>query len=201
VLSDERRPAYAFKTVSGFEHTYIWAATGIGEAEPASVEQELPKSALPAPGGSLVQIVTFPRVAERAKHSAAPSAIAEEYRARLPGLADTFEHDGSQMHVTQTLDYAIVLDGELWLELDDGETVHLEAGDIVVQQATRHGWRNKGDRPATIAFVMLGACDNHRSSSHAKRKVAPMSRGVRIHVDAHHCLEAGERIGKIVVTV
>jgi hypothetical protein len=45
--------------------------------------------------------------------------------------------DGSQVHVTQTLDYAIVLDGELWLELDDVETVHLEAGGIVVQQATR----------------------------------------------------------------
>ena len=61
------------------------------------------------------------------------------------------------MHVTQTVDFAILLDGELWLELDDGKTVHLDAGDVVVQQATRHGWRNKGERPATIAFVMLGA--------------------------------------------
>jgi quercetin dioxygenase-like cupin family protein len=75
----------------------------------------------------------------------------------LPGLADTFERDGSKMHVTQTVDYAILLDGELWLELDDGETVHLSADDVVVQQATRHGWRNKGEHPATIAFVMLGA--------------------------------------------
>jgi hypothetical protein len=40
---------------------------------------------------------------------------------------------------------------------DDGKPVHLEAGDIVVQQATRHGRHNQGDRPATIAFVMLGA--------------------------------------------
>lgn len=60
------------------------------------------------------------------------------------------------MHVTPTLDYAIILDGELWLELDDGEPSRLSAGDLVVQQATRHGWRNKGTRPATIAFVMLG---------------------------------------------
>jgi quercetin dioxygenase-like cupin family protein len=77
--------------------------------------------------------------------------------ARLPGLAEAFERDGSQMHATPTLDYALVLDGELWLELDDGETVHLAAGDIVVQQATRHAWRNKGERAATIAFFMLGA--------------------------------------------
>jgi len=82
--------------------------------------------------------------------------VAQEFLTRLPGLADTFERDGSQMHITQTVDYAILLDGKLWLELDDGETVHLCAGDIVVQQATRHGWRNKGGHPATIAFVMLG---------------------------------------------
>jgi quercetin dioxygenase-like cupin family protein len=48
-----------------------------------------------------------------------------------------------------------MLDGELWLELDDGETVHLNPGDIVVQQGTRHAWRNQGHHPATIVFVML----------------------------------------------
>src|ERR1700716_575883 len=54
---------------------------------------------------------------------------------------------------------AIVLDGELWLEHDDGETVALPASDFVVQQATRHGWRNKGPRPATIAFFTLDGSD------------------------------------------
>ena len=102
-------------------------------------------------------MVTFPPAAWRAANTADPKAIAQEYLARLPGLAEAFERDGSQMHATPTIDYALVLDGELWLELDDGETVHLFAGDIVVQQATRHGWRNKGQHPATIAFVMLGA--------------------------------------------
>jgi Cupin domain len=156
VLSDQRRPVYAFKSADGFEHTYMWVAKGTQEADPQAVERELPRSALPAPGGSLVQIVTFPPALARAKHSTDPSAIAREYHARLPGLADTFEQDGSQMHVTQTLDCAIILDGKLWLELDDGETVHLVAGDFIVHQATRHGWRNNGERPATIAFVMLG---------------------------------------------
>jgi hypothetical protein len=157
ILSDERRPAYAFKTVSGFEHTYVWATKEVQEADPEQVERELPKSALPSPGGSLVQIVTFPPTAARNSQVTDPSAIAKEYVGRLPGLAETFERDGSQMHVTSTIDYALVIDGELWLEVDDGETVKLTAGDIVVQQATRHGWRNKGTRAATIAFVMLGA--------------------------------------------
>ena len=72
------------------------------------------------------------------------------------------------MHVTQTVDYAILLDGELWLELDDGETVHLSAGDVVVQQATRHGWRNQGEHPATIAFVMLGPQSGGSNQEHLK---------------------------------
>jgi hypothetical protein len=157
VLSDQRREPYKFKTVAGFEHTYMWSTDGSLESDPDKVERELPRSALPPAKGSLLHIVTLPPARTTASSTSDPSQVAQEYLTRLPGLADTFERDGSQMHVTQTVDYAILLDGELWLELDDGATVHLDAGDIVVQQATRHGWRNKGERPATIAFVMLGA--------------------------------------------
>jgi len=156
-LSDQRRQPYKFKTVAGFEQTYMWSTNGTLASDPEKVDQELPKSALPSANGSLLQIVTFPPARTTVSSTSDPSEVAEEYLSRLPGLADMFEHDGSQMHATPTVDYAILLDGELWLELDDGETVHLVAGDIVVQQATRHGWRNKGERPATIAFVMLGA--------------------------------------------
>ncbi len=52
----------------------------------------------------------------------------------LDGRAETFEPGGSKMHATSTIDYALILEGELWLELDDGEAVNLSAGDIVVQQ-------------------------------------------------------------------
>ena len=49
------------------------------------------------------------------------------------------------MHTTATIDFEVVLDGEIWLELDDGVEVHLRAGDTVVQNGTRHAWRNHGD--------------------------------------------------------
>jgi hypothetical protein len=156
VLSDDKLSTYAFKNIPGFEHTYVWTIDGIHEADPATVDAVLPKSALPPAGGSLVQIVTFPPADRRAQHSADPKAAAQEYLARPPGLAETFEPGGSQMHATSTIDYALIFEGELWLELDDGETVHLSPGDVVVQQAARHGWRNKGQRPATIVFFMLG---------------------------------------------
>jgi hypothetical protein len=162
VISDQRRQPYKFRTVSGFEHTYMWSTNGTLESDPDKVERELPKSALPSADGSLLHIVTFPP-ARPAASTSDPSQVAQEFLTRLPGLADTFERDGSQMHVTHTVDYAILLDGELWLELDEGQTVHLSAADIVVQQATRHGWRNKTERPATIAFVMLGAKEEYPS--------------------------------------
>ena len=63
VLSDTELATYAFKNISGFEHTYVWTADGAHEADPAMVDAALPKSALPPAGGSLVQIVTFPPAA------------------------------------------------------------------------------------------------------------------------------------------
>jgi quercetin dioxygenase-like cupin family protein len=61
------------------------------------------------------------------------------------------------MHTTDTVDYCVILAGEVWLELDDGALTCLRAGDTVVQNGTRHAWRNLGDEPVTMAVVMVGA--------------------------------------------
>jgi len=61
------------------------------------------------------------------------------------------------MHKTNTVDYAVVFEGEMWLELDDGKTLHLEKGDVVVQNGTRHAWRNLGTAPVTMLFFLNGA--------------------------------------------
>jgi hypothetical protein len=103
-------------SIPGFQHTYVW---GAHEADPAEVDASLPRSALPPADGSLLQIVTFPPAASRSS-TAGQKAIDEEYRPRLPELAESFERNGSGMHATQSIDYALVLDGELWLGLDDG---------------------------------------------------------------------------------
>jgi mannose-6-phosphate isomerase-like protein (cupin superfamily) len=58
------------------------------------------------------------------------------------------------MHRTRTLDYAIIMQGEIDMMLDTGP-VHLKAGDVVVQQATNHAWLNHGKEPCRIAFVMM----------------------------------------------
>ena len=61
------------------------------------------------------------------------------------------------MHRTETVDYAILLSGECDLELDDGATVHLTQGDVVVQRGTMHAWVNNGTQPCVFAFILIDA--------------------------------------------
>ena len=61
------------------------------------------------------------------------------------------------MHRTETVDYAILLSGECDLELDDGKTVHMKQGDIVVQRGTMHAWVNNGTEPCVFAFILIDA--------------------------------------------
>lgn len=85
----------------------------------------------------------------------------EEARAHFEeiGAADASSHTGAgsrhaHMHRTQTIDYGIVLEGELVLIMDEGETV-CRAGDIIIQRGTNHGWANRTDRNCRIAFILI----------------------------------------------
>ena len=60
-------------------------------------------------------------------------------------------------HRTETIDYAVVMSGEIDMRLDDGVVVHLRAGDTLVQQATLHDWVNSGKEACVIAFVLVPA--------------------------------------------
>ena len=66
-----------------------------------------------------------------------------------PGVA-------ARNHRTDSIDYATVISGEIDMELD-GTTVHLKAGDVLVQRGTIHNWVNKGTAPCIIAFVLIAA--------------------------------------------
>ena len=59
-------------------------------------------------------------------------------------------------HRTDSIDYAVVMSGEVDMELDD-TTVHLKAGDVLVQRGTIHNWVNRGSAPCVIAFVLIAA--------------------------------------------
>jgi mannose-6-phosphate isomerase-like protein (cupin superfamily) len=112
---------------------------------------------LPEPGGTCFLIVRFPPDSVFADPSFDPVAADAEQRIASPGIAEAFEPDNPGMHTTDSVDYVLVLDGEVWLELDDGELTRLRAGDTVVQNGTRHAWRNRGTEPVTLAVVQVGA--------------------------------------------
>jgi len=101
--------------------------------------------------------VTFPPGSVFAERSFDGEAAQQEALVRLKGLADHFEKEDPGMHKTNTVDYSVVFEGEIWLELDDGKTVHLKKGDTVVQNGTRHAWRNKSEAPVTMLFFLNGA--------------------------------------------
>jgi len=89
------------------------------------------------------------------------SLTPEEARAHFAEVgaaaASSHKSGGSKhafMHRTETIDYGIVLQGEITLILDEGETV-ARAGDIVIQRGTNHGWANRGSVPCRIAFILI----------------------------------------------
>ncbi|MDD2223038.1 MAG: cupin domain-containing protein [Pseudomonas sp.] len=113
---------------------------------------------LPVVAGTTALMVTFPPVlAEEARQNIAPEDIASELEERLPGFSQVFEPDAPGFHRTDTIDYAVLIEGELTLLLDNGESVYLKSGDVVVQNGTRHAWLNTSSRPARVMFVMVGA--------------------------------------------
>lgn len=84
-------------------------------------------------------------------------AALAELEQQLPGLPGHMEPDDPGMHTTATVDFEVVLEGEVTLELDDGATVTLGPGDTVVQNGTRHRWSNRGSEPARLAVFICGA--------------------------------------------
>jgi mannose-6-phosphate isomerase-like protein (cupin superfamily) len=70
--------------------------------------------------------------------------------------ADTATRKHPGMHRTDTVDYCVVLSGEIWAVLDEGEVL-LRAGDCLVQRGTNHAWSNRTEEPCVIAFVLIAA--------------------------------------------
>jgi len=159
VISDGAPPATVeFKQVPGLQAALVWSTepdTLVGEevTEPSS----LTNSWIPTPGGSKAMVIVFPPDSVMGSPDFDPAAAGREYMENLPGLAETFEVEAPGMHRTNSVDYAVVLDGEIFLELDDGEIRQLHKHDLVVQNGTRHAWRNRSDSPATVLFVLVGA--------------------------------------------
>lgn len=79
------------------------------------------------------------------------------------GSGDAHDDDAETagMHETRTTDFAIVMSGEIWAVMEDGET-KLNAGDVLIQRGTNHAWSNRSEQPAAVTFVLIGALTSKR---------------------------------------
>ncbi|WP_455287708.1 cupin domain-containing protein [Cupriavidus necator] len=147
-----------YAAVPGFRTTLAWATQAVPSLPHDGDDPAVTiTSVTPDPHGTRLIVVQFPPDTVMASEQFDPVAAGEEYARHLPGLAEAFEPDGSGMHKTQSVDYDIIVSGELWLEVDGGEVRHLKAGDIVIQNGTRHAWRNRSEQPAVMVAVLIGA--------------------------------------------
>jgi hypothetical protein len=110
----------------------------------------------PPPGGFRYVFVTMQPASSRTGPSAPPSPEVRE-NMKTMGIENLYEKDNPGMPTTDTIDIDYIVSGELYLELDDGQEVHLKAGDSVVQNGTRHKWTNRSDQPTVMLAMCIGA--------------------------------------------
>jgi hypothetical protein len=136
--------------------TELWETTETPADNSGSVDAIDRAFRLPPPKtGSVFRIIHYPpdreRVGALAREHAAPDdgsgrkAALDRGNARHPGF-----------HKTSSVDYAIVLSGEIVALMDEGE-VTLKPGDVLIQRGTNHAWSNRTDEPAVLAFVLIDA--------------------------------------------
>ncbi|WP_193079067.1 cupin domain-containing protein [Brevibacterium aurantiacum] len=157
VVNDGQPPiSHDYVQTPGFSDSFVWRTDRKPKLAHELASEPL-SDYIPKIGESVALTVTFPPGSVYADPSYDPVAAREEDLAMMPGLVDLFETDEPGMHRTPTADYAVVIKGQVNLELDDGVMVPLEVGDIVVQNGNRHAWRNMTEETATIFVVLLGA--------------------------------------------
>jgi naringenin degradation protein FdeH len=161
-LDGEPSTVISFPSVPGTYFFEIWKTHTMPAPVDNGPDPTLgPRRMGPTPNGSAVRIVqiapekdiklpsTVEEMEQHFRETGSPEAATSRLGAPHP-----------LMHRTETLDFGILIDGELTLVLDDSE-VQLKPGDIVVQRGTNHAWSNRGDKPCRIAFVLLdGSCSD-----------------------------------------
>jgi mannose-6-phosphate isomerase-like protein (cupin superfamily) len=159
-ISDGSSPReMVLKHTPGFVSSPQWKIEGTPDVTRHGAEDPMKSGGtmiMPA-GGSCFWVITFPPDSVLMSADWNPAVAGPELGEASPGIAERMEPDSPGMHRTPTLDYVTVIKGKVVLELDDGKAVELHPGDTVVQQGTRHAWRNPTSEPATISVAMLGA--------------------------------------------
>jgi naringenin degradation protein FdeH len=106
----------------------------------------------PPDNGTVIRVVEFPPLDPAKEATMDPNFMMKVVGDHAPARGLPVKHP--LMHRTRTIDYAVILSGEIDMMLDDS-TTHVKAGDVVIQQATNHAWINHGKQPCRIMFVLM----------------------------------------------
>jgi hypothetical protein len=157
-IADGPAPAVFDRGPGATAVTELWEtgttpASNAGNADPTvGGAQRLP----PPKNGSKFRVVEYPPDSTRVAAIHA-SGAATDANAKSEGyVRDTANKRHPGFHKTATIDYAIVLSGEIYALMDEGELL-LKAGDVLIQRGTNHAWSNRTGQPCCIAFVLIDA--------------------------------------------
>ena len=154
--SDELVEPVVPTLVPGSEYHRLWGA----DQAPSFPDDGAPPAQptyFPPVGGFRFGMFTIPPAGGPPPNLDDVASHMADFEAKLPGLLAYMEPDDPGMHTTDTIDFEVILSGSCVLELDDGAEVTLEVGDTVVQNGTRHRWRNPGTEPCHLAVFICGA--------------------------------------------
>lgn len=104
----------------------------------------------PTPNGTIFRVVQFPP--ESSGEIDTEAAFAAMGSKNKPRAEDSAKHPS--MHKTNSIDYLVVIAGEMWMVMEEGEVL-LRQGDCIVQRGTNHAWVNKSDRPCLLAAILI----------------------------------------------
>jgi hypothetical protein len=140
-------------SMPGVALTDLWRTKGAPASNAGNADAAAGRIRLEPPAtGTILRIVEFPPDSAWRDSADAKKAFASIGASGAPdhGSAD------AMMHATATVDYIIVLKGEIWAILDKGETL-LRQGDVMIQRGTNHSWSVRTNQPCVIAAVLVGA--------------------------------------------
>jgi mannose-6-phosphate isomerase-like protein (cupin superfamily) len=159
ILSDETSPhVMAIMDQPNFAVTDFWKTSSTpadNSAASADDPCRIPIQVAPPENGSVFRVVQFPPDKDwAAKAAAMGGSVAIDDTAKAADTGGPVRH--AHMHRTRSIDYAIVLSGEIWAVMDEGET-KMSAGDVLIQRGTNHAWANRSNAPCVVAFVLIDA--------------------------------------------
>lgn len=151
---DALTPHVTFVNESGsFAVADLWRTGGAPASAAAGDVLTKPPVLVPSHGGSVLRIIRFPPEQELQGHSVRPDP---DDTSAVQAFAGQDSSIHPLMHKTQTIDYAIVLSGEIWAILEKSEAL-MRAGDVLIQRATSHSWANRSNAPCIMAFILIDA--------------------------------------------